>query len=248
MTENIARIGIVASIVGAVGALVYLVRSPSSGQGIQGVGGPPGSPGAPGIGIPGTPGVAGQPGVPGAPGVAGVAGVAGAAGASATVNTSPSIQNIYQNYINGFNPPDSSTVTAPAILTQSAPPTFDLPKMYAATYTPPAAPKKSGGCGSGCGGSAKPSCPNAQAPLRFPDGQGGCISTTPERLQRAMDECAPGNLQNGFTNMMSNLMYMGEGAAPSWPTFIDQINVMQARLPNPLTDSISVPGTRFGAS
>ncbi len=232
------RIGIVASVVGAVGALVYLLRGDQATilQAVTGQGG------APGIGIAGTPGAAGAMGSIGAVGAAGVDGVPGRDG------TSPSLDALNAYYASAFTP---VTGPYPNDLSYNLPPALDLDKSLQLIQP------SSGGDGCGCGGSCgsgggcsskSGKCPNAAAPIAFPDGSGACASTTVGRLQQSMDSCVPDNLQLALANMIGSTQYYGVDSTPDFSAFQLSVADSLSQLAPIYPGTNLVPQSRFGAS
>jgi hypothetical protein len=276
-----ARVGIVASVVGAVGALAYLLRGgkESTGAGPVGVSGQywpsvagigTGAPALPGTvvqagvaGPAGAPGAAGAPGVPGqavtgpagATGIPGATGPTGETGAIGPAGVTPSLPAIQSGWLSTLQIPASGTIVSNP-LTTNLPPTLDPAKFWGVAGVGKPANGGCGcggsnGCGGGCDGAKRGQCPNAAGPLGFPDGRGACISTSPGKLQQAMDQCKPGNLESSLRDVMQQFVYFGGTPSDSdWSTFAQGFGNMLSNQPTPLNlgQTLHVPPSRFGAS
>lgn len=224
MTDHtISRIGIAASIVGAVGAIAYLIKgSPGGPQGAQGYAGAPGTTGA--VGMAGAPGGAGANGTAGAAGGAGAPGPPGTQGPAASNDVTggnvpggtPTQTTLNEYFVNSFYPPASGQLR-PDVLTYNASPFSDLGKRFMSILG--AQPKAKSGCGcgghkkGGCGGGGS-KCGNAAPPYGFVDGAGGCLSSSYEALENAMNNCVPGFAGKMVENMATVVMYYGYDSNP----------------------------------
>lgn len=257
--KTINRIGIAASIVGAVGAIAFLIRRPISGApGQTGATGPAGA-ATTIVGAAGTPGSPGLPGTAGAAGAAGEPGAVGAPGPAAASNSipgsdlggTPGVSYITQYFVSQFYPPPAGTLR-PDTLTYNTPPRADLGKQYMGVAS--SQPKKGcgcggkkSGCGGGCGGASK--CPNAAPPFSYPDGAGGCLSSTYGRLIDSIEKCVPGYADSALSNMAST-MYFGYDTTPAAAVdaITSALSTMQSRSGQMLEFFDAPPPVRLGTT
>lgn len=95
-----------------------------------------------------------------------------------------------------------------------------------------------GGCG--CGGSA---CPNADSPITFVGGAGGCMSSSPETLAASIARCKPGYSQSVMQSSIDNLRAADLAQANSTYQAI-----LARSAPDAFYDPLFTPNSVYGAA